>query len=122
MVQLDPTWLMVRKSSFVVVVMALIITDAECYQLVNGEWQQMNNGLTTSRYGHASSTTSSHQLWMTGGRTNDNGWQRLSSTNLIQQDGSITSGPELPQGRYAHCQMSYNGTVIITGKLFLLFG
>ena len=67
MVQLhDPTWLMVRKSSFVVVVMALIITDAECYQLVNGEWQQMNNGLSTADMQHASSPTSSHQIWMTG--------------------------------------------------------
>jgi len=40
---------------------------SECYQFVNGEWQQMNNGLTTGRMQHASSPTSSHQIWMTGG-------------------------------------------------------
>ena len=54
-----------KLSSFVVVVMAPM-TDAECYQLVNGEWQQMNNGLSTAELQHASSPTSSHQIWMTG--------------------------------------------------------
>ena len=85
---------------------------SDCYHFVDDKWKKMNNGLTTGRSSHGASLTSSDQMWITGG------WNKgpLSSTNLIQQDGTITSGPQLPQPRYRHCQMSYNGTVIITGK------
>ena len=87
---------------------------SECYKLRNGVWQQRNQGLTTARYGHAASITASNTIWMTGGYNSGS----LSSTEVIHPDGSVTPGPDLPEARGYHCQVSYQNTTLIIGKCY----
>jgi len=84
----------------------------ECYTLDNGEWKPTSQNLQIGRSEHAASN-SGNNIWITGGLT---GSQRLSSTEIMHPDGKITPGPELPQGRYGHCQISHGQTTLIIGK------
>ena len=89
---------------------------SECYIFKNGEWLSNIENLQTSRSLHG---ISNHEdfLWITGGK---NGTQRLASTEIIYPDGKVTSGPNLPEARDGHCQLSYGQTIFILGKCTLL--
>ena len=40
----------------------------------------------------------------------------LASTEIIYSNGKITPGPHLAEGRYGHCQISYEQITFIIGK------
>ena len=84
----------------------------ECYTLDNGEWKPTNQSLQIERIGHAASNIGNN-IWITGGH---DGSQRLSSTEIMHPDGKITPGPDLPQARSSHCQISFGQTTFIIGK------
>ena len=90
---------------------------SECFSLENGEWSSGKN-LLTSRYGHGSSNVG-NSIWMTGGFPSFPYVKALASTEIINTDGNITPGPDLPQGRGSHCQLSYGQSTFIIGKFSL---
>ena len=88
---------------------------SECHTLTNGVWQPRTEGLNIARRDHGSSIIfNNNTLWMTGGYGNG---ERLSSTELIHPDGRVTPGPNLPEVRHFHCQMSFEEKILITGNL-----
>ena len=84
---------------------------SDCYTMDKGEWQQIKNNLITARSGHRSSNIG-NAIHITGG------WDGLdlASTEIVHPDGKITPGPELPQARSSHCQVSFEETTFILGK------
>ena len=82
----------------------------------NGQWKANINNLKTGRSRHAASNIGNN-IMFSGGY---NGSQRLSSTEIMHHDGKITSGPNLPQGRSGHCQVSYGHTTLIIGKCIVV--
>ena len=85
-----------------------------CYSLENGQWKENNNNLKMGRHRHAASNIGTN-IWFSGGYNGQNNW-RLSSTEIMHHDGKITSGPNLPQKRAGHCQVSYGQSTFIIGK------
>jgi len=83
---------------------------SECYTLEKSKWEPAGN-LKNARNSHGASYITTG-LWMTGGW---NGLQRLASTELLLPDGKVTSGPNLPEARSGHCQVSYQDTTFIIG-------
>ena len=90
---------------------------SDCYTMDNGEWQQTKDNLLTARYGHGSSNIG-NAILITGGFGSD--FQRLASTEIMYPDGKITPGPELPQARESHCQVSFEESTFILGKFVFL--
>ena len=86
-----------------------------CFLLDNGQWKANINNLKTRRNAYAASNIGSN-IMFSGGY---NG-QYLSSTEIMHHDGKITSGPNLPQDRYRHCQVSYGHTTLIIGKCIVV--
>ena len=84
----------------------------ECYTLDNGEWKPTSQNLQIGRSGLAASNIGNN-IWITGGWT---GIQRLSSSEIMHPDGKIIPGPDLPQARNSHCQISHGQTTFIIGK------
>ena len=84
----------------------------ECYTLDNGEWKPTSQNLQIERYDHAASNIGNN-IWITGGH---DGSQILSSSEIMHPDGKITPGPDLPQARSSHCQISHGQTTFIIGK------
>ena len=76
----------------------------------NGKWI-LSGKLQTARSYHGASNIG-NSIWITGGYNNGN----LESTEIIHSDGKITPGPDLPQGRCCHCQISYEKSTFIIGK------
>ena len=87
-----------------------------CYILDNGQWKANINNLITERNVFAGSNIGNY-IWFTGG-FNIN--QYLSSTAIMHHEGWITSGPNLPQARIQHCQVSYGHTTYIIGKCIVV--
>ena len=85
---------------------------SDCYTMDKGEWQPTKHNLITARGYHGSSNIG-NAIFITGGWSSG---PRLASTEIVHPDGKITPGPELPQGRYGHCQVSYEETTFILGK------
>ena len=83
---------------------------SECYTLENGKWA-LAGSLDNARKKHGASYITTG-LWMTGG-FNDL-W--LASTELLLPDGKVTSGPNLPEARYGHCQRLHQDSTFIIGK------
>ena len=83
---------------------------SECYIMDNGKWI-LSGKLQTARSHHGASNIG-NSIWITGGY--NNGY--LASTEIIHSDGKMTPGPDLPQGRYGHCQISYEERTFIIGK------
>ena len=87
-----------------------------CYLLDNGQWKANISNLKTGRCCYAASNIGNN-IMFSGGY---NGSQRLSSTEIMHHDGKITSGPNLPQGRSGHCQVSYGHTTLIIGRCIVV--
>ena len=83
---------------------------SKCYLMENGEWK-LSGKLQTARSYHGASNIG-NSIWITGGYKND----RLASTEIIHSDGKITPGPDLPEARHSHCQISYEQSTFIIGK------
>ena len=41
----------------------------------------------------------------------------VATTEILNFDGTITAGPNLPEPRHSHCMASFANTVLIIGKL-----
>ena len=89
-----------------------------CYSLENGQWKENKNNLKMGRHRHAASNIGTN-IWFSGGYNGQNNW-RLSSTEIMHQDGKITSGPNLPEARSIHCQISYEDTTFVIGKCIIV--
>ena len=87
-------------------------TKRDCYTLDNGEWKPTSQNLQVERQSPGASNIGNN-IWFTGGW---NGVQRSSSTEIMHPDGKITPGPDLPQARSDHCQISHGQTTFIIGK------
>ena len=52
------------------------------------------------------------KLWITGGAHGD--YTGLTSTEVIDlESGTITDGPQLPNGRWGHCMVALNDNLIM---------
>ena len=89
----------------------------ECYSLENGEWTSNSDKLKTARRSHGASNIG-NKIFITGGWTKG---VRLASTEIIHPDGKITQGPNLPQARRYHCQISHEQNTFIIGKNMLCY-
>ena len=85
---------------------------SDCYTLDNGEWKPTSQNLQLGRDDHGASNVENN-IWFTGGIGN---FVMLSSTEIMHPDGKITPGPDLPQGKWGHCQISHGQTTFIIGK------
>ena len=85
---------------------------SQCYTLNNGVWQLNIENLQTARNGHGASNIGD-AIWITGGWSSNG---RLASTEIIYSDGKITPGPDLPEARSYHCQITYEQTTFIIGN------
>ena len=54
-------------------------------------------------------------IWFTGGYDNMVG-SRLATTEIMNNDGTIIPGPNLPSPRSLHCQVSHKNLIFIIGK------
>ena len=68
--------------------------------------------MTSRRSSHAS-TVVKNALFITGGY---DGSSRLATTEYIYANGTVQSGPNLPEARYGHCSVTlHDGKVMILG-------
>ena len=91
---------------------------SECYRLKNSLWESFGQ-LQTARSGHAA-TAIGDSIWFTGGEDLNDleiGNSELATTEILRNDGTIISGPDLPEARGWHCQTTFGNTILIIGKL-----
>ena len=88
-------------------------SKTRCYSLDNGEWKPTSDNLQIGRSSHAASNIGNN-IWFTGGYN----YGRLSSSEIMHPDGKITPGPDLPEARSGHCQISYEQITLVIGKCF----
>ena len=88
---------------------------SKCYLMENGEWK-LSGKLQTARIHHGASNIG-NSIWITGGWSNND---RVASTEIIHSDGKITPGPDLPEARRWHCQLSYEQSTFIIGMCISL--
>ena len=98
------------------------IGRSECYFIVNGEWKFSGN-LQTGRRAFGVSNIG-NSIWITGGLGDAPEFPKvnsaLASTEIIHSDGKITPGPNLPEARNSHCQISYEQSTFIIGMCISL--
>ena len=73
-------------------------------------WQLLGN-LVTGRRHHCAAIFRG-ALWVTGGYNGN----KLDSTEIMALDGTVTSGPSLPEIRYGHCM------VVLNNDEFMILG
>ena len=74
-------------------------TYNECHQMAKNNISTFNSHLKSKR-ANAATTTKGPSLWVTGGINSSDGF--LKSTEVIQRDGTIVAGPDLPVGLQGH--------------------
>ena len=73
----------------------------ECHQMAQNNISTFNSHLKSKRAGAATTTkVPSKSLWVTGGINRSDGY--LKSTEVIQRDGTIVAGPDLPVAVNGH--------------------
>ena len=86
-----------------------------CYRFneSSNSWN-LHSTMSSRRSNHAASVLPGiAQLFISGGL---DGSSLLASTEFIDADGSVTSGPNLPVARYGHCMVTlHDSKVIIIG-------
>ena len=74
--------------------------------------------MNSKRYWHAS-TVVNNALFITGGAI---GISILATTEYIYANGTVQSGPNLPEARHGHCSVTlHDGKVMILGAYFPTF-
>ena len=71
----------------------------ECHQMAKNNISTFNSHLKSKR-AFAATTTKGPSLWVTGGGNSSDGY--LKSTEVIQRDGTIVAGPDLPVAVKTH--------------------
>jgi len=91
------------------------ITDA-CHRFDrNSNSWKWHSSMTSKRYEHAS-TVVKNALFITGGW---DGSSDLSTTEYIYANGTVQSGPNLPEARRGHCSVTlHDGKVMILGAYY----
>jgi len=80
----------------------------------NSNSWELHSTMTSRRAGHAS-TVVKNALFITGG---NDGSSRLATTEYIYANGTVQSGPNLPESRSAHCSVTlHDGKVMILGAV-----
>ena len=83
----------------------------QCYKLVAGAWQQF--ATMSSKRGYAAGMIVGNSLMMFGGFGDDG---RLQSTEIINENGQVSQGPNMPTGLVYHAIATVNtSTLIISG-------
>ena len=84
-----------------------------CYRFnENTNSWNLHTNMVSKRSGHAA-TVINDSLFISGGH---DGRSTLASTEFIHADGSVTSGPNLPEARRGHCSVTlHDGKVMILG-------
>ena len=54
--------------------------------------------------------------WFTGG---SDGEKSIKSTEILNDDGSNKQGPDLPEARQRHCQVSDDNWIFVIGKWYI---
>jgi hypothetical protein len=81
----------------------------------NANSWKLHSTMKSKRSWHAS-TVVNNALFITGGH---DGRSRLSTTEYIYANGTVQSGPNLPEARYGHCSVTlHDGKVMILGADF----
>ena len=88
------------------------VERSECYKLTKGQWKFFGQ-LHTARHGHGGSPLG-NSIWFTGGYNIYTG--SLKTTEILNSDGTVTFGPNLPNGREYHCQATHEDTILIIGE------
>ena len=88
-------------------------SKSKCYRLANGQWKIFGQ-LHTARFGSGGSLLG-NSIWFTGGFDSNTGY-RLETTEILNSDGTVTLGPNLPNDRNMHCQVTYEDTILIIGE------
>ena len=87
--------------------------SSACYSFSSDyQWRNLSK-MSTEKVG-SSVISYIDRIWITGGDV-DSGYGTLNSTEYIFLDGSREDGPELPQRRYLHCSVEYDGVVVMMG-------
>ena len=81
----------------------------ECYAITATNAQLLTR-MTNKRYYAASAKITSTSFIVTGGY---DGANILSSSEIIDSDGSVTPGPELPLPLYQHSMININDTFML---------
>ena len=102
--------------------------ECRCWLFKNGGWRGRGclGRFERDKFGrtsHGASNTGT-SIWVTGGnRGKDNDYARYysnsgryRSTEIINPDGKITEGPDLPERRSGHCQISYRHNTYVIGE------
>ena len=85
----------------------------KCFRYVKGEWQHFVTMIDRRRY--AAGIVYYNALHIFGGYDSDEN-ARLQSSEIVNEDGTSTEGPQLPEWIYRHAIASINSTVsIISG-------
>ena len=79
----------------------------KCYRFKNGGWEEFVN-MTEKRRG-AAGIMYNKKLYVFGGRSSSS--SILQTSESINVDGSVSNGPDLPTGVFAHAMASINYTV-----------
>ena len=78
----------------------------------NANSWKWHSSMTSKRFGHAN-TVVKNALFITGGH---DGRSRLATTEYIYANGTVQSGPNLPEARSSHCGVTlHDGKVMILG-------
>ena len=78
----------------------------------NANSWKLHSSMKSKRAAHAS-TVVNNALFITGGY---DGSSELSTTEYIYANGTVQSGPNLPEARYGHCSVTlHDGKVMILG-------
>ena len=88
--------------------------DQQCHQIEKDTITTFTSHLKSKR-GYAATTPNLQSLWVTGGFNCSDG--HLKSTEVIQRDGSIVAGPDLPVAVWCHSM-----TEVKKDELYLLIG
>ena len=75
------------------------LDDQQCHQIEKDTITTFTSHLKSKRW-HAATTPKLQSLWVTGGFNSSDGW--LKSTEVIQRDGTIVAGPDLPLALNGH--------------------
>ena len=91
-------------------------TRNQCYKLMEGGWQEF--ATMNSRRSGATGMVYANLFHIFGGHTDSSGSGELKSTEMINENGQVSQGPDLPSPLYHHAIATVNlSTSILSGGL-----
>ena len=87
-----------------------------CYKSEQKAWKECAT-MTTKRYLASSIVVNDSLLWITGGRSYDDKYIDLDSTEFISTNGDVKLGTPLPNALSSHCMVNLNGSIMVVGRM-----